>query len=161
MKKRYYLGAALCIAMAGNVQAQSMAEDFESWAVGSYMGTNSGPWTTWSGTTGGAEDCQINTAQASSGTKSIYFSSTVSTGGPQDVLVDFGGEHNTGDFNWDADFYVDANQGAYFNFQANTTPGLIWHLTAKCTMMEPSHLMMVIPFGCQRLILRLLGLISK
>jgi Secretion system C-terminal sorting domain len=131
MKKRYYLGAALCLALAGNVQAQSMSENFDGWTNGSYMGVNSTEWSTWSGATGGAEDCQVTTAQANSGANSIYFMSTVSTGGPQDVIVPFGGEHNTGDFNWNSDFYVEANQGAYFNFQANNTVGEVWSFNCQ------------------------------
>ena len=131
MKKGYYLGAALCFAIGLNASAQSMSEDFEGWAVGSYMGTNSADWTTWSGTTGGAEDVQVSNTQAASGSNSIYFMSTNANGGPQDVIVPFGGQHNTGHFNWDANFYVDNNQGAYFNFQGNTTVGQVWSFNCQ------------------------------
>jgi hypothetical protein len=131
MKKKYYLAGILCLTVAGSVNAQSLSEDFEGWAAGSYMGTNSADWSTWSGATGGAEDVQVSTAQAASGANSIYFMSTSAGGGPQDVIVDFGGEHNTGNFNFNSDFYVDNNQGAYFNFQANTTPGLVWSFNCQ------------------------------
>lgn len=132
MKKIYYLSAAICLAMATNANAQSMSEDFEGWTVGSYMGVNSADWTTWSGATGGAEDVQVTNVQAASGTKSIYFMSTSPSGGPQDVVVPFGGEHNTGQFSFDANFYVESNQGAYFNFQGNNTIGQLW--TFNCQM---------------------------
>ena len=131
MKKGYYLAGLLCLTVAGSASAQSLSEDFEGWGAGTYMGTNSADWSTWSGATGGAEDVQVSTAQASSGSNSIYFSSTALNGGPQDVIVDFGGEHNTGNFNFNSDFYVDNGQGAYFNFQANTTPGLIWSFNCQ------------------------------
>ncbi|UKN02082.1 Omp28-related outer membrane protein [Paracrocinitomix mangrovi] len=132
MKKRYYLGALLSMAVVGSANAQSMSEDFESYTVGSYMGTNSAGWTTWSGTTGGAEDTQVTDAQAASGTKSIYFQTSSANGGPQDVIVPFGGQHTTGHFVWSANFFVDPANGAYFNFQGNTTVGQLW--TFNCQM---------------------------
>ena len=131
MKKKLLLGTVLGMAICGNVHAQSMSEDFEGWSVGSYMGTNSAGWTTWSGSTGGAEDVQVTSAQSSNGTKSIYFSSTLADGGPQDVIVPFGGEHNTGDFNFSSNFYVENNKGAYFNFQAENTVGNVWSFNCQ------------------------------
>lgn len=133
MKKRYYLCALVSLALAGNVQAQSMSENFDSWTAGSYMGVNSAGWSTWSGTTGGAEDVQVTSANSLSGANSIYFMSTNPNGGPQDVIVPFGGEHNTGHLNWNSDFYVDNNQGAYFNFQANNTVGQVWSFNCQMT----------------------------
>mgnify|MGYP002621110994 CR=1 FL=1 len=132
MKKLCYLGAVLCAVFAFDANAQTMSEDFESWGVGTYMGNNSAQWTTWSGTTGGAEDCQVNSSQAASGSNSVYFNSTAQVGGPQDVVVDFGGQHEEGQFNWDANFYVVNGTGAYFNFQGETTPGNLW--TLNCQM---------------------------
>jgi hypothetical protein len=56
--------------------SQIFSDDFESYAPGSFVGPQSTTWTTWSGTEGGAEDAQVTTNQASSGTNSIYLSST-------------------------------------------------------------------------------------
>lgn len=125
MKKIYLAIGALLTASSF---AQTMNENFESWTVGSYMGDNSVDWTTWSGTTGGAEDVQVTDVDASEGTKSIYFSTSSASGGPQDVVVPFGGEYNTGQFFFESMMKVESGKGAYFNFQATNTPGEIWSL---------------------------------
>ena len=104
MKKLYLFGATFGLFLSAN--SQSMNENFEAYTAGSYMGINSAAWSTWSGTVGGAEDTQVSTAQASDGTKSIYFVGSSSGGGPQDVVVDFGGEYNTGQFLFETKFYV-------------------------------------------------------
>jgi len=129
MKKLYLFGATFGLFLSAN--SQSMNENFEAYTAGSYMGNNSAAWSTWSGTVGGAEDTQVSTAQASDGTKSIYFVGSSSGGGPQDVVVDFGGEYNTGQFLFESKFYVVAGKGAYFNFQANTTIGQVWALNVQ------------------------------
>ncbi|MEX1003187.1 MAG: Omp28-related outer membrane protein [Crocinitomicaceae bacterium] len=131
MKKIYSLAAGLFFITGGSTYAQSMSEYFDTLAVGSYMGVNNTEWTTWSGTTGGAEDVQVSDAEANSGTKSIYFNSSTAGGGPQDVVVPFGGEHNTGHFNFNSNFLVAANRGAYFNFQANNTVGQLWSFNCQ------------------------------
>ena len=57
-------------------QAQLFSDDFEAYNTGA-LGPQSSSWTTWSGTEGGPEDGIVSTTQASSGTKSIYFNSTL------------------------------------------------------------------------------------
>ncbi len=123
--KRLYL-AALAVCTAGAFQAQSLSEDFDSYNPGDYMGVVSDDWSTWSGAVGGAEDVQVTDNNSSSGTNSIYFSSTSANGGPQDVVVPFGGTYTTGTFVMEANFMVEENRGAYFNFQANPTIGQVW-----------------------------------
>jgi thiol-disulfide isomerase/thioredoxin len=126
MKKQFTLISALML-VAGSGMAQ-FSDDFESYTVGSYLGLSSGPWTTWSGTQGGTEDVQITSASAASGTKSIYFSTTSANGGPQDVVLNFGGAHNTGTFTFSSNIFVQSGKGGYYNFQANTTIGQVWAL---------------------------------
>ncbi len=123
--KRLYVAAIAAMACSV-VHAQSLSEDFDSHAVGDYMGVVSPDWTTWSGTTGGAEDVQVTDAAAQSGSNSIYFSSTAANGGPQDVVVPFGGVYNTGTFVFENNMYVENGRGAYFNFQANSVIGQVW-----------------------------------
>lgn len=120
----------LAILCSGYISSQSFSDDFESYEVGDFIGVESSEWTTWSGTTGGNEDAAVVSDQSSSGSNSIYFSSTLATGGPQDVVLPFGGEYNIGDFHYEMDIYVEDGQGAYFNFQANETIGQIWALDA-------------------------------
>ena len=134
MKKHItLLGATLCASAVAFGQT-TFSDDFESYSAGDYIGANNPTWTTWSGTTGGAEDAQVVTNQASSGTNAIYFEATSANGGPQDVILPFGGPHDLGTFTFESDFYVTSGQGAYFNFQADNTPGTTWALS--CYMLE-------------------------
>ncbi len=130
MKKATILLSSLIA--ASSVNAQIFSDDFESYTVGDYVGPASTEWTTWSGTEGGAEDVQVTNAQASSGSNSIYFSSTGANGGPQDVILDFGQQYTDGIFVFESDFYVDAGNNAYFNFQGTSTPGTTWSM--NCNM---------------------------
>jgi len=111
--------------------SQIFSDDFESYAAGSYVGPQSSSWTTWSGTEGGAEDAQVTNNQASSGTNSIYLSSTAANGGPQDVVLDFGPLYNSGVFTFQSDFYVNSGKTGYFNFQASQTIGQTWALNVN------------------------------
>jgi hypothetical protein len=111
--------------------AQIFSDDFESYATGSYVGPQSATWTTWSGTEGGAEDAQVTNNQASSGSNSIYLSSTSANGGPQDVILDFGPLYTSGVFTFQSDFYVNTGKTGYFNFQASQTIGQTWALNVN------------------------------
>ena len=132
MKKATILLSSLIA--ASSVNAQIFSDDFEGYNVGDYIGPTSTEWTTWSGTEGGAEDVQVTNAQASSGSNSIYFSSTGANGGPQDVILDFGQQYTDGIFVFESDFYVDNGNNAYFNFQGTTTPGQTWSF--NCNMAD-------------------------
>lgn len=115
--------------MAVGAQAQILSENFDALAVGDYMGTVSPTyWTTWSGATGGAEDVQVTAAQANSGSNSIHFSSVAASGGPQDVVIDFGQQFTDGIFTYESALYVAAGGNAYFNIQATPTIGQTWAL---------------------------------
>ncbi|MGC6490889.1 MAG: T9SS type A sorting domain-containing protein [Flavobacteriales bacterium] len=114
-----------CIAFTTTAQF-SFSDDFESYSNGDYIGVENVNWSTWSGTTGNNEDAQVTTDNASSGTQSIYFTSTSANGGPQDVILPFGEVFEQGDFIFSANFFVENNTGAYFNFQAETTVGNTW-----------------------------------
>ncbi|MDB4515969.1 Omp28-related outer membrane protein [Crocinitomicaceae bacterium] len=128
------LSSSLLVATSAN--AQLFTDDFESYSVGDYLGPASTEWTTWSGTEGGAEDVQVTNAQASSGSNSIFFSSTSANGGPQDVILDFGQQFTNGIFSFESDFYVEAGNNGYFNFQATPTPGTTWAM--NCNMANGS-----------------------
>lgn len=122
MKKITLVVSAVLLAIGA--QSQIMTENFDALNVGDYMGTVSPTyWTTWSGTTGGAEDVQVTDAQANSGSNSIHFSSTGANGGPQDVLVDFGQQYTDGIFTYESAMYVAVGGNAYFNIQGTQTPG--------------------------------------
>jgi Outer membrane protein Omp28/Secretion system C-terminal sorting domain len=127
MRKIYTALLILC-ASTGVFAQSTFSDDFESYTLGAYIGQVSPNWTTWSGTTGGAEDAQAVNTAASSGTQSSYYVATSPGGGPQDVILPFGGQYTTGNFHYEMDMKVTSNMGAYFNFQANTVPGQLWAL---------------------------------
>lgn len=129
MKNLFFL--SITILYFNVCSAQTFSDDFESYSSGDYLGASSNDWTTWSGSTGGTEDVQVTTVQANSGSNSIYFSSIASGGGPQDVVLPFGGEHNTGTFSFSAAFYIEAGKGAYFNFQEKTSIGVGWAMNCN------------------------------
>lgn len=119
------------------LDAQLFTDGFEAadgYSVGDYIGPgpNTTNWTTWSGTEGGAEDAQVTSAQANTGSNSIYFASTAANGGPQDVILDFGQAYTSGTFTFEAAFFVEAGKNAYFNFQATPTAGTQWAM--NCNM---------------------------
>ncbi len=125
MKKSYLLALAL---LAGGLSQAQYSTNFDGLNAGDYIGVKDANWTTWNGSPGTTEDAQINTAQAQSGANSIYFASTAANGGPQDVVLEFGAAHNTGLFEFEQSIFVTTNKAAYFNFQAETTPGTTWAL---------------------------------
>lgn len=128
----------MSVVASSTIFAQTFSDDFESYAVGSYLGTSSADWTTWSGTEGGAEDVTINNNNASSGDQSIYFSSTAANGGPADVVLPFDQVYNSGNFSFEANFYVEAGKGAYFNLQGTLVVAQVWAL--DCYMLQDGTL---------------------
>jgi len=116
---------------------QTFSDDFESYTSGSYLGVSSPNWTTWSGTTGGTEDVTITTTNASSGSNAIYFSSA-SGGGPQDVVLPFSQVYSSGNFTFEANFYVETGKGAYFNLQGTLVVAQVWAL--DCFMIQDGTL---------------------
>lgn len=127
MKKQLFIAFAILISL--NSYAQNFSDDFESYALNSYLGPQSVEWRTWSPTgEGTAEDVKVTDVQASGGSKSLYFSSIAASGGPQDVILDFMNTQTSGVFTFESDFYVNTGKTAYFNFQANATIGGIYAL---------------------------------
>ena len=117
----------VCLLSLTAVQAQTFFDDFESYTAGIALGPQSPNWRTWAGAGGGADDANVVTSDnyTVAGTKSIYFSSTSATGGPQDVVLPFtaGAPLNTGQFSFKTWFKVPAAKTAYFNFQGTATMG--------------------------------------
>ncbi len=126
--KQTFLFIAGLLCLAQTAQAQLFSDNFDNYALGSFIGPQSNNWTTWSGNQGGAEDAATTNNQAASAPHSIYFSSTAASGGPQDVVLSFGQLYNNGIFTLSSDFYVNAGKGAYYNIQGSQTIGSIWAL---------------------------------
>ena len=126
MKKNILLLTVILSAQLAS--AQIFSDNFDNYALGSFIGPQSTNWTTWSGSQGGAEDATTTNNQAASAPHSVYFSSTAASGGPQDVVLTFGQLYNSGIFTLSSDFYVNAGKGAYFNLQGAQAIGSLWAL---------------------------------
>ncbi len=111
--------------------SQLFSDNFDSYAVGSYLGPQSLTWSTWSGTEGNTEDATINNIQSSSPSNSIYFSSTAANGGPQDVVLKFGQLYNSGIFTLQKKLYVNSGKKGYYNIQGALTIGNLWALNVN------------------------------
>jgi PA domain-containing protein/type IX secretion system substrate protein len=100
-----------------------ICDNLELYQTGSFTGDNAAWWTTWSGTTGGADDGIVSNAYAQSGVNSMYVGNT----GMQDVLLLLGNQ-TSGSYDLSWSMYIPANQVAYYNVQEDETPGVAWNL---------------------------------
>ncbi|HPI53318.1 MAG TPA: hypothetical protein PLU10_01430, partial [Chitinophagaceae bacterium] len=122
MKRKLLLSLFSALALFSKAQV-NFSDDFDNYTVGSALGPQSATWTTWSGTQGGADDINVGNTDAHSGTNSLYFTSTSSTGGPADIVLPLGGVYNTGNLVYANYMKVATNKKAYFNFQGTNTMG--------------------------------------
>lgn len=128
MKKTFTLLFTLATCLGAF--AQSFSDDFESYTAGTNVAQNSNTWVTWAGAGGGADDVKVTDAKSASGSNSIHLVSTAENGGPQDLVLPFGGEYNTGTFVISWNMFIESGKGAYFNFQESSTIGQVWSLDA-------------------------------
>lgn len=123
--KLHYLGL---VCLAGSLNAQTFTDNFDTYTAGQKLAQqSSGAWTTWSDAPGGAEDAMVSNAMAKSLPNSVYFESTAQSGGPVDLVRNFG-VLNTGQFSMEMNFYVVSGKSAYFNLQRNAAIGDVWAL---------------------------------
>ncbi|MCE3294454.1 MAG: hypothetical protein K0R65_168 [Crocinitomicaceae bacterium] len=123
MKKIFILSSCL---FSAYLSAQTFSDNFDSYTAGQKLAQQSGgAWTTWSNQPGGAEDGVVSNANSASAPNSMYFSSTVQTGGPVDQVRNFG-VLNTGSFSMSMNLFVQSGKAAYFNLQRNAVIGQIW-----------------------------------
>ncbi len=127
MKTIFLTLLALITCMCMNAQ-NNFSDDLESYTLGGTLASQSTHWTTWSGAAGGADDIAISNTDAHSGTQSIFFTSTTSTGGPADIVLPFGSLRTVGDFEFTSWFKMPTGKGGYFNFQGTQTMGSIFAL---------------------------------
>jgi len=139
MKKIFTLSTALLL--FGSVFSQgtsvSFCDDFENYQNGDPIAETAPEWNTWGELMSGTsapfpDDANVSNVLANSGSNSLYLFSGASQGN-QDVVLPFGitTPYTTGSFEFIANFYVNQNTGAYFNFQADNIPGTTWSLDVK------------------------------
>lgn len=124
MKQIFTFLTVLLMALPA-LHSQTFRDDFEGYKVGDYLGDVSSDWTTWNNAPGTSEDIQIVDNEAYSGTQSIYYDSPFGNG-PQDIVLPFGGVHNTGKFRFTSMFKIPKGNAAYFNFQGGSSVGMSW-----------------------------------
>jgi hypothetical protein len=127
MKKITFLGSLFLSLFS---QAQTFTDNFDSYTAGLGLKAQSaGAWTTWSGAASPTDDVLVSNADAASGANSLHFVSTASTGGPSDVIRNFG-VLNTGQFSMAFNMKVATGAAAYFNLQKTAVPGATYTLDA-------------------------------
>jgi hypothetical protein len=114
--------AVLCLSQA--LQAQTFSDNFDSYTAGAYLTKSNSSWKTWSNTSGGTDDIKISATKAKSGSNALYFGSTA--GGPNDIVLPFGGQYNTGTLHLEMNIFVDNLKKAYVNLQEQSTNGKGW-----------------------------------
>ncbi|MCF8244816.1 MAG: T9SS type A sorting domain-containing protein [Saprospiraceae bacterium] len=100
-----------------------ICDGLEFYQDGSTTGGQNPWWSTWSGTTGGAEDGIVTTATAANGVNSMVVEGT----GTQDVILLLGNK-STGNFILSWNMFVAKDHVGYYNVQNTETPGQAWNL---------------------------------
>jgi len=152
MKKLYTLFFASLLAFNANSQV-SFCENFDALIVGDPIAETSPSWNSWDELMNGAiapfiDDALVSSIQSVSGSNSLHFPGTQAAG-PEDVVLMFDPTLNittsninslstpyiVGDFTFSQMMYIrsaqSSNGGAYFNFQAENTPGQLWALEVE------------------------------
>lgn len=92
------------------LQAQIVSQNFDSYTAGAKAAFTMGsPWTTWSGTTNGAEDPVFSSTQSSSPSNSVYIATT-----SNDFVLNLG-DLTTGRYKISFKIFVETGKVGYFN----------------------------------------------
>lgn len=116
MRKVYFL--LFCL-VAFTTNAQIIDDNIDSYSTGP-ISPQASHWTTWSGSTGGAEDGTVTTEQANSGSQSML----IAEGQVQDVLLLLG-DQTSGIYTVSWNVYVSGT--GYWNIQESEIPGVQWN----------------------------------
>lgn len=126
------------VVISASLFSQTFTDNFDSYTAGQgLVAQNPTDWDTWTPSTP-AEDVAVSSANAVSGSNSLYFSSTSSTGGPEDIILRFAQVYTSGSFTLESNFFVETGKGAYFNLQQDFTVGGVWAI--DCQMDENGSL---------------------
>ena len=146
MKLFFTLLTTLFLVVTITAQQVTFCDDFEGYQNGNAISQTSASWNTWGELMTGTvapfiDDAMISSNQASSGNNSLFLPDN-GAAGPEDVVLMFDPTPNitqatlpslltpyvSGDFTFSQMMYVRGGTGAYFNFQAENTPGVSWAL---------------------------------
>jgi len=109
--KQIFLSIALFVVCAFTLQAQVIInQNFDALTAGPYAAQQLGaPWTTWSGTTGNAEDPAVSATQSSSAPNAVYVATT------SNDFVCHLGDKTTGRYKISFKLFVESGKYGYFN----------------------------------------------
>jgi len=109
--KQIFLSIALFVVCAFTLQAQVIInQNFDALTAGPYAAQQLGaPWTTWSGTTGNAEDPAVSATQSSSAPNAVYVATT------SNDFVCHLGDKTTGRYKISFSYFVESGKMGYFN----------------------------------------------
>jgi len=114
------------------ISQTTFTDNFDQDTAGKFLAKNDPAFTTWSHSPGGADDILVSGVKSHSAPNSVYFASTLSPGGPSDIVLPFtGAAYNTGNFSFSMWMFVDTGKKGYFNFQEQTTVGKGWSFEAN------------------------------
>ena len=115
----------------------SVCEMFDTYNHGDPIAETASNWNSWGELMSGLtapfiDDVPVDSNFSYSGSNSLYLFSGP-TQGNQDIILPFGSvaPYELGIFEFSAMFWVEDMSGAYFNFQAENTPGITWSLDIK------------------------------
>lgn len=131
MTKLWKTAPLFALLLAGAAEAQTFSDDFEGFTNGDNLAANSATWRTWTNNADVSVDVQIVTDQAHSTSNSIYFTTSADGGGPDDIILPFGGVYNTGTFAFETWMRVESGKGAYFNIQGDDPEGTFWAMDCQ------------------------------
>ena len=123
--KRILLSALFIVPIMIIGQITLIDENFDSYTDQDYAGVVSPVMSTWSGTTGGSDDCFVTSAESSSPNNSITITGA-NAGGAIDAMIEFPSDYTTGRYEYSMKFKVASGMGGYFNLQSNAAPGTAW-----------------------------------
>ena len=150
MKKLFTILSLILTTLISTAQI-NFCEDFDALNAGDPIAQTSSSWNTWGELMSGltspfADDAMVNSNISTSGSNSLYFPATAADG-PEDIILMFDTIQNitqatlpllatpyvVGDFTFSQQMHIRsaAGGGAYFNFQAENTPGQVWSLEVK------------------------------
>jgi hypothetical protein len=118
--KKLLLTAMVLLPMLSFAQMVVISDDFESYNVGDALAATSDVWVTWSGQVA-SEDALISDDQAFSGNNSVHIE-----GSTTDLVLPFPSDYTSGIYSMSLKIFVVGGNGAYFNYQQSSTPGVEW-----------------------------------
>lgn len=102
------------------------SDDFESYTVGQYLGSQSNIWTTSNEADGTIEDAKVVNEKSASGSKAIFFESISTSGGPQSVVLPFTDRYIDGVFEMGIKLFIPSNKSAHFYLHGEKDLGQTW-----------------------------------